>query len=356
MAPNVSPAGRGDGSGPREGSRVTVRKASRDGRTCPYGLRGAYRDAIVERCAPIPPLPGRVRLVITLSVVSAVMVMAGGILVVASTATHLIGRHSGVHVTSLGVALGVAGLAVGLVTCWFSRSPGPEGQAGRPRRPAGHRHRATASAGPGRERGRVLKPTSVYSPGGLIDVPRDARAPGSAGAARSSGFDGPQGTTRPPASAGRSRGLQAADRGRRFTRHQARSRRPSQARLAAGRMGTAPPRPGYQAGAHPAPGTGSRLGTAAGQAGQAGAAGRAPQQPMPPQGRMRPGEAFPPRDAFPPREPAAAARPPLPAPRRPGCPREGRPSRRDPGARPRAPFREGPPPRPGAAAPRELPA
>ncbi|HJY70639.1 MAG TPA: hypothetical protein VJ347_02565, partial [Streptosporangiaceae bacterium] len=56
------------------------------------------------------------RLVITLSVVSAVMVIAGGILVVASTAPHLIGRHSGSHYTSLGVAVGVAGLAVGLVT------------------------------------------------------------------------------------------------------------------------------------------------------------------------------------------------------------------------------------------------
>ena len=59
---------------------------------------------------------GRVRLVITLSVVSAMMVLTGGILVVASTATHLIGRRSGDHVTGLGVALGVAGLAIGLVT------------------------------------------------------------------------------------------------------------------------------------------------------------------------------------------------------------------------------------------------
>jgi hypothetical protein len=101
-----------------------------------------------------------VRLVITLSVVSAVMVMAGGILVVASSATHLIGRHSGSHYTSLGVAVGVAGLAVGLVTLLvfaFTRA----GRSRR-RRPAGHRRRAAASPGPGRERGRVLKPTGVY--------------------------------------------------------------------------------------------------------------------------------------------------------------------------------------------------
>src|SRR5271169_2082333 len=139
------------------------------------------------------------RPVIILSVVSAVMVIAGGILVVASTATHLIGRHPGRHYTSLGVAVGVAGLAVGLVGLLvfaFTRA----GRSRR-RRPAGHRRRAAASPGPGRERGRVLKPTSVYSPGGLIDVPRDARTPGSAGgAARSPGFDAAQGTMRAPGS------------------------------------------------------------------------------------------------------------------------------------------------------------
>ena len=187
-----------------------------------------------------------VRLVIILSVVSAVMVIAGGILVVASTATHLIGRRPGSHYTSLGVALGAAGLAVGLVTLLvfaFTR-------AGRSRRrPAGHRRRAAASPGSARERGRALKPTSVYSPGGLIDVPRDARTPGSAGAARSPGFDGPRDheapasggareAFRPPTAGGASRGS------------------PSEARPAAGRTGTAPPRPGYQAGAYPAPGPG----------------------------------------------------------------------------------------------------
>src|SRR4029077_8665766 len=98
------------------------------------------------------------------------------------------------HYSSLGVAVAVAGLAVGLVTLLVFACT----RAGRSRRrrPGGHRHRAAASPGPGRERGQVLKPTSVYSPGGLIDVPRDARSPGSADAAMSPGFDGPQGTTR----------------------------------------------------------------------------------------------------------------------------------------------------------------
>src|SRR5579863_9521563 len=105
------------------------------------------------------------------------MVISGGILAVASTATHLMGRRSGLHVTGLGVALAVAGLAVGLITLlvFASTRAGRSRGAGR-RRPAGHRHRAAGSPGPGRGRGGVLNPTSVYSPGGLIDVPRDARA------------------------------------------------------------------------------------------------------------------------------------------------------------------------------------
>src|SRR5215469_15473358 len=115
------------------------------------------------------------------------MVVAGGILVVAGKATHL------------SVALVVAGIAVGLVALLvfaFTRTGRSRGSARR--RPAGHRRRAGAAAGPGRERRRVLNPTSVYSPGGLIDMPRDARAPGSAGAAKPSGFHGPTATTRSP--------------------------------------------------------------------------------------------------------------------------------------------------------------
>jgi len=54
---------------------------------------------------------GRVRLVTILAVLSAVMVVAGAIVVVASVVTH----RTGGHFTRLGVALGGAGLALGLV-------------------------------------------------------------------------------------------------------------------------------------------------------------------------------------------------------------------------------------------------
>ncbi|HLK74266.1 MAG TPA: hypothetical protein VKU77_11540, partial [Streptosporangiaceae bacterium] len=129
---------------------------------------------------------------------SAVMMVAGAV-IVASTATHLMGRASGSHLTSLGVAVAVAGIVLGLVTLLVFRFT----RAGRPRRGrrAGHRRRA-GSARPGRERRRVLDPTSVYSPGGLIDVPRDAGTPGSPGAARSAGFDTSQGPTMPQGSGG----------------------------------------------------------------------------------------------------------------------------------------------------------
>src|SRR5579859_1674411 len=119
--------------------------------------------------------------------------------IVASPAPHRMGRPSGSHLTSLGVAVAAAGLVLGLVTLLVSRFT----RARRPRRGrrAGHRRRA-APARPGRERRRVLDPTSVYSPGGLIDVPRDAGAPGSPGTARSAGFDAPQGPTMPQGSGG----------------------------------------------------------------------------------------------------------------------------------------------------------
>src|SRR5580704_4894969 len=178
----------------------------------------------------------------------------GGILVVASTVTHLIGRRPGSPVASLGVALGVAGLAVGLVTLLvfaFTRT-------GSRRRPAGHRHRGAAYQGSGRARGRALNPTNVYSQGGLIDVPRDARTPASArGAPRSPGFDtaqetvrapGPQGareTFRPPVAAAASRGTPNAP-------------------PATGRPGTAPPWPGHQAGAPPAPAPAPGMGAGTG--------------------------------------------------------------------------------------------
>ena len=202
------------------------------------------------------------------------MVVAGGILVVASKATHL------------SVALVVAGLAVGLVGLLvfaFTRSGRSRGSARR--RPAGHRHRAAPSAGPGRERGRVLNPTTVYSPGGLIDVPRDVRASASEGAARACGFSDPPGAARPPGSQGAREPFRAPMAGG-MPRGGPSESRPQ---AGPGRTGAAPPRPGYQAGAPPAPGAGPGWGPP-------GPAGRPAQRPTPPPpGRVRPGEAFPPR-------------------------------------------------------------
>ena len=135
------------------------------------------------------------RLVTTLSVVSAVMIVAGGILVAASRAAHVTGHPAEGHISSLGVALGVAGLAVGLVTLLiFAVTRGGKSAH---RKPASHRRRARQAAAPGRERGQVLNPTTVYTPGGLIDVPRDVRASASEGAAKPSGFSGPPGATAP---------------------------------------------------------------------------------------------------------------------------------------------------------------
>jgi hypothetical protein len=224
-----------------------------------------------------------------------VVVVAGGILVVA-------GKRSRDHVTSLGVSVAAAGLAVGLVALLVYSST--RGRRSARRRPAGHRHRAT-SAGPGRERKRVLDPTSVYSPGGLIDVPRDARAPGSPGAARAAGVSEPPGTMRPSGSQG--------------------------AREA--RTGP-PPRPGYQAGMQAA--TGAAPGWR-----PPGPAGRPPHQSMPPLGWVGPGEAFPPHEASPYRQSPAA--------------RQAFPSREGPPPRPGLPPRPGPPPRYGdtAAPPRD---
>jgi hypothetical protein len=194
------------------------------------------------------------------------------------------------------------------------------------RRSAGHRHRP-ASPGANRERRGVLNPTSVYSPGGLIDVPRDARPPGSADKPR---FDGAQENARPA----RPQGAREAFR---------------PPRPAAGPMGP-PPRPGYaapgyqapgyqapeyQAGARQAPGPGVGRGPSPGQP------GRPPQPPMSSPGRTRAAEAPPPRDPSVPRS--------APPPGDPSASRGAPPSGEARGARPRAPFREGPPPRPGAA-------
>src|SRR5579872_6820888 len=169
------------------------------------------------------------------------MVVAGGILVVA-------GKRSGGHVTSVGAPLAVAGLALGLVALLVFL-PTRGGRSAR-RRPASHRRRAAASAGPGRQRKGVLDPTTVYSPGGLIDVPRDARASGSAGSTRTPGFYDPSGGIGSP-------GPQAA---REPFRPPAAGSAPQsgtgEARPPIGRMGP-PPRPGYPVGAQPVAGAGA---------------------------------------------------------------------------------------------------
>ena len=257
------------------------------------------------------------------------MIVAGGILVAASRAARVTGHPARGHISSLGVTLGVTGLAVGLVTLLiFAVSRG--GRSAR-RKHASHRRRAGPAAAAGRERGGVLNPTTVYSPGGLIDVPRDVRASASEGAARTSGFSGPPAATPPRAT--RPAGSQGAREAFKAPMAGGPPRSgPGEARPSPGpgRMGAPPPRPGYQAGPRPASGSGW---------GPPGPAGRPAQQPMPPPpGRVRPGDASPPREGFPPRDaPALGAGPPRGAsPFRESPPHPGPPG-------------QSPPPRPGPA-------
>ena len=187
--------------------------------------------------------------------------------------------------------------------------PGPAGAAGW--RSAGGAPSAGGHAGRdgGTRSGRpsVLNPTSVYSPGGLIDMPGDGRAPGTPG-----GQDIPEilRTAGPgPARGGPVPGAQTGGRG--------------QDRPPSGWAGPQPPRPGYQPGMNPGgPGWPPH-----GPGGQPG--------PMPPHDRGRPREApraghpapgrdgapgrepFPPRGAGPgqnPRDASAGPGPPRPWP------------------------------------------
>ena len=149
--------------------------------------------------------------------------MLGAILVAASVVMRLLTRHDPANITRLGMDVVAAGVAFGLVVLVvfaIARFVTP----GRSRPPAGtadHRQgsvgpQSAASHGPGMSSGRgtpqghrqdrlragapaadsghggrdggarsgrppVLKPTNVYSPGGLLDVPRDGRAPGTPG-------------------------------------------------------------------------------------------------------------------------------------------------------------------------------
>ena len=73
---------------------------------------------------------GRVRLVVTLSVLSAAMVVAGGAVMIAGTDTRLLDGRLGDHPARLGAAVGAAGLALGLVTLLafvFTRSGQAQG-------------------------------------------------------------------------------------------------------------------------------------------------------------------------------------------------------------------------------------
>ncbi|MFY9933280.1 MAG: hypothetical protein WAK82_35275, partial [Streptosporangiaceae bacterium] len=57
----------------------------------------------------------RVRLVTALSVVGAVTIAVGGLLVIAGATAHVLTKHPPDHLTHLGLAVGAAGIAFGLV-------------------------------------------------------------------------------------------------------------------------------------------------------------------------------------------------------------------------------------------------
>ena len=214
---------------------------------------------------------------------------------------RLLTRHEPANMTRLGLDVVAAGVAFGLVvlvvfaiarigTAGTSRPPaatahhrrgtaGPQpaaasreyGKAPGRGTSQGHRQdqlRAGAqAAGRGHGGGRsgrspVLNPTNVYTPGGLLDMPRDGRAPRAP-----AGQDIPEilRTAGAPPRPGAS-GAPAAG-------------------APPGWAGAKPPRPGYQPGMNP------------------GGPGRAPYPPpMPPRDHMRPREAPRPGHAMPPRE------------------------------------------------------
>jgi hypothetical protein len=157
---------------------------------------------------------GRVRLVIVLSVAAAVTVMVGAILVAVGPVMRMVTKRPPAHLTRPGLDVIAAGIAFGLVVLVVFATT-RIGGAGRRRRRKGradHRRGAarqdpaaaprgrSRSPGDGQDRLRdstkpagghaprdgaarsarppVLNPTNVYSPGGLIDVPRDGHRPG----------------------------------------------------------------------------------------------------------------------------------------------------------------------------------
>ena len=156
----------------------------------------------------------RVRLVIVLSVAAAVTVMIGVILMAAGVVMRMVTKHQPAHVTRLGLDVTAAGIAFGLVVLVMFTIARISGAGRRRRRrgrtgqrrgavrqdPAAAPHGLGKSPGQGEDRLRtgtapgggnaqrdgaarsarppVLNPTNVYSPGGLIDVPRDGHRSG----------------------------------------------------------------------------------------------------------------------------------------------------------------------------------
>ena len=306
------------------------------------------------------------RLVIVLAVAAAVTVMLGVILVAVDVVMRLVTKRQPANMGRLGLDVVAVGIAFGLVvlvvfviarigSAGRSRSPGSTADhrrgSSRPRpaasggrgQPPGHgrareqshreqgqeRLRAGApSAGGGHGGGRsarpsVLNPTHVYTPGGLIDVPRDGRAPGTPGGQdipeilRTAGPGGGRGQDRPPSAW----------------------------------PGPHPPHPGYQPGMNP------------------GGPGRGPYppggqpHPMPPREHMRsreaprPAHGMPPRESMPPRAGGGSQnsqKPQAPRPGQAGPPRESR-LLRDTGP-PREGMGPGGPVRPGGPMPPRDPA
>src|SRR5580704_4124722 len=180
--------------------------------------------------------------------------MLGAILVAASVIIRLLARHELANMTRLGLGVVAVGVAFGLVVlvAFVIVRIGTAGRSGPPAGTADHRQGAarpqtaasargpgkssghSQSSGPGQSSGHsrdrlragaptagsghagrdsgarsgrppVLKPTNVYSPGGLLDVPRDGRAPGMPAGQnipeilRTAGPPSPRGAPGPPA-------------------------------------------------------------------------------------------------------------------------------------------------------------
>ncbi|HEY6294802.1 MAG TPA: hypothetical protein VIX15_03985, partial [Streptosporangiaceae bacterium] len=151
----------------------------------------------------------RARLVLPGAVAGAVLVLLGAFSLGASITRRLDSKHPSGRIATLGLPVGFALIAAGLLVllvCTLLK-PRPSrrrsAHAAKPRSQADHQRRAAVSDEPDHERVRagapaagrpepdagarsrrnreqVLNPTTVYSPGGLLDIPRDARAPESA--------------------------------------------------------------------------------------------------------------------------------------------------------------------------------